>query len=430
MSGPLLKEAPVLPPLPENVNETFKILENNPVVKDALKQIKEEEQLTMADQIALTEIEAPPFHEEVRAAYFADRLRELGLTNVRIDREGNVIGIRPGKGNGPRLVLGAHLDTVFPAGTNVKVRREGTKYYAPGISDDARGLAVVLEVLRTLQNFNIQTEGDLLFIGSVGEEGNGDLRGGKYLFSSKEEHIDGFISVDSACVARLLHGSTGSRRFRVTYEEPGGHSWAAFGIPSATHALGRAIAKIADLTVPETPKTTFTVGTVVGGSTVNSIAAKATMEIDTRSINNEELNKIVDKVLPLLTEACEEENKRWNASEENKIKVIIDPIGHRPAGDQPDSSPVLLAARGAMKAVGIELRSYDCASTDQNVPLSLGIPATTIGGGGSEGHNHSLTEWYDSTDSYLGPQLALMTVLSLVGLEGQTKPLLPKRTAS
>ena len=391
MSGPLLKEAPVLPPLPENVNETFKILENNPVVKDALKQIKEEEQLTMADQIALTEIEAPPLHEEVRAAYFADRLRELGLTNVRIDREGNVIGIRPGKG---------------------------------------RGLAVVLEVLRTLQNFNIQTEGDLLFIGSVGEEGNGDLRGGKYLFSSKEEHIDGFISVDSACVARLLHGSTGSRRFRVTYEGPGGHSWAAFGIPSATHALGRAIAKIADLTVPETPKTTFTVGTVVGGSTVNSIAAKATMEIDTRSINNEELNKIVDKVLPLLTEACEEENKRWNASEENKIKVIIDPIGHRPAGDQPDSSPVLLAARGAMKAVGIELRSYDCASTDQNVPLSLGIPATTIGGGGSEGHNHSLTEWYDSTDSYLGPQLALMTVLSLVGLEGQTKPLLPKRTAS
>ena len=253
---------------------------------------------------------------------------------------------------------------------------------------------------------------------------------GKYLFSSKEEHIDGFISVDSACVARLLHGSTGSRRFRVTYEGPGGHSWAAFGIPSATHALGRAIAKIADLTVPETPKTTFTVGTVVGGSTVNSIAAKATMEIDTRSINNEELNKIVDKVLPLLTEACEEENKRWNASEENKIKVIIDPIGHRPAGDQPDSSPVLLAARGAMKAVGIELRSYDCASTDQNVPLSLGIPATTIGGGGSEGHNHSLTEWYDSTDSYLGPQLALMTVLSLVGLRGQTKPLLPKRTAS
>lgn len=345
MSGPLLKEAPVLPPLPENVNETFKILENNPVVKDALKQIKEEEQLTMADQIALTEIEAPPFHEEVRAAYFADRLRELGLTNVRIDREGNVIGIRPGKGNGPRLVLGAHLDTVFPAGTNVKVRREGTKYYAPGISDDARGLAVVLEVLRTLQNFNIQTEGDLLFIGSVGEEGNGDLRGGKYLFSSKEEHIDGFISVDSACVARLLHGSTGSRRFRVTYEGPGGHSWAAFGIPSATHALGRAIAKIADLTVPETPKTTFTVGTVVGGSTVNSIAAKATMEIDTRSINNEELNKIVDKVLPLLTEACEEENKRWNASEENKIKVIIDPIGHRPAGDQPDSSPVLCRTR-------------------------------------------------------------------------------------
>lgn len=429
MSGPIPKEAPVLPPLPAHVAEVFQKLKSVPTIENALNKIKADEQLTMADQIALTEIEAPPFHEQVRAEYFAEQLRKLGLTNVRIDKEGNVIGIRRGVGSGPRLVLGAHLDTVFPAGTDVKVRKEGNKYYAPGISDDARGLAVVLEVLRTLQDFDIQTEGDLIFVGSVGEEGNGDLRGGKYLFSAKEEHIDGFISVDSAYVARLLHGSTGSRRFRVTYEGPGGHSWSAFGTPSAVHALGRAIAKIADLQTPADPKTTFTVGTIVGGTTVNSIAAKATMEIDTRSINNAELNKIVDKVLPLLTQACEEENKRWNADEENRVKVIINPIGHRPAGDQGDSSPVLLAARGAMDSVGIRLMAYDCASTDQNVPLSLGIPATTLGGGGAEGHNHSVTEWYDSTDSYLGPQLAFMTVLSLVGLKGETQPLLPKRPA-
>lgn len=427
MSDSMPAQIPPLPELPSNVLEVFKKLDEAPVIKDALKQMKADEQLTVEDQIALTEVEAPPFHEEERGKFFAEKLKELGLTNIRIDSVGNVIGTRPGRGNGPRLVVGAHLDTVFPQGTNVKVRREGNKYFAPGISDDARGLAVVLELLRVLQQFKIETEGDLLFVGSVGEEGNGDLRGGKHLFGAKEEHIDGFISIDSADVSVLLHGSTGSRRFRVTYEGPGGHSWAAFGTPSAVHALGRAIAKIAELQVPVEPKTTFTVGTIIGGTTVNSIAAKATMEIDTRSINNDELNKLVDRVLPLLKEACEEENKRWGATAENEIKVTIEPIGHRPAGDQPDTSPVLLAARAAMESVGIKLRSYCCASTDQNVPLSLGIPATTLGGGGSEGHNHSVTEWYDATDSYLGPQLALMTVLSLVGVQGLTLPLLPKR---
>lgn len=427
MSDSMPSKLPPLPELPSAVTEVFRKLKESSTIKEALKQIKLDEQLTIEDQIALTEVEAPPFHEDERGKFFAEKLRTLGLTNVRTDAEGNVIGTRPGSGNGPRLVIGAHLDTVFPQGTNVKVRREGKKYYAPGISDDARGLAVVLEVLRILEQFKIQTDGDLLFVGSVGEEGNGDLRGGKYLFGAKEEHIDGFISIDSADVSVLLHGSTGSRRFRVTYEGPGGHSWAAFGTPSAVHALGRAIAKIAELQVPAEPKTTFTVGTIIGGTTVNSIAAKATMEIDTRSINNDELNKIVDRVLPLLSEACEEENKRWNATAENEIKVVIEPIGHRPAGDQPHSSPVLLAARAAMDSVGIKLCSYCCASTDQNVPLSLGIPATTLGGGGSEGHNHSVTEWYDSTDSFLGPQLALMTVLSLVGVKNLTSPLLPKR---
>lgn len=420
-------QAAALAPVPSIVTDTLDRLSLIPIIKSALGQIKKDEALTIEDQISLTEVEAPPFHEEARAEYFARQLKDLGLKNVRIDGIGNVIGVRPGSGNGPRLVLGAHLDTVFPKGTNVKVRRENGILYAPGISDDARGLAVLLEVLRTLNAFDIKTEGDLLFIATVGEEGNGDLRGSKHLFAAGEEHIDGFISVDGADIGVLLHGSTGSRRFRVTFSGPGGHSWSNFGIPNANHALGRAIAKIADLQVSESPKTTFSVGTIQGGSSINAIPAKAQLELDTRSINNDDLNKLVERILPIFEEACEAENKRWNATEETKIKLSIEPIGHRPAGDQQNDSPILLAARASMNHLGIALTTYGCASTDQNVALSLGIPATTLGGGGKEGYNHSLKEWYDPTDSYLGPQLTFLSALALVGLEAETLPLLPKR---
>lgn len=416
-----------LAPIPQPVLDVFDKLSSNQAVSDAITQAQTDEQLTLRDQIELTEIEAPPFHEEVRAANFAERLKALGLESVRIDKEGNVIGIRPGVGNGPRLVLAAHLDTVFPAGTPVKVRQEGTRYYAPGISDDARGLAVILEVLRLMQQYKIETVGDVLFVGTVGEEGNGDLRGSKYLFGSKEEHIDGFISVDGVNINRILHGATGSRRYRAIYEGPGGHSWNAFGNASAIHALGRAIAKIADLHTPEDPRTTFTVGTIVGGTTVNAIAAKAEAEIDMRSINNDALNTLVETVLEILQKAADEENARWNATGDKEIKLKLIPIGHRPGGDQSDDTSVLLAARGAMERLGIPLLKYTHASTDQNVAMSLGIPATTLGGGGSEGNNHNVTEWYDSTDSYLGPQLALLTALSLVGVKELTTPLLSKQ---
>lgn len=199
-------QAAALAPVPSIVTDTLDRLSLIPIIKSALGQIKKDEALTIEDQISLTEVEAPPFHEEARAEYFARQLKDLGLKNVRIDGIGNVIGVRPGSGNGPRLVLGAHLDTVFPKGTNVKVRRENGILYAPGISDDARGLAVLLEVLRTLNAFDIKTEGDLLFIATVGEEGNGDLRGSKHLFAAGEEHIDGFISVDGADIGVLLHG--------------------------------------------------------------------------------------------------------------------------------------------------------------------------------------------------------------------------------
>lgn len=415
-----------LPPLLPPTEQAIAQLMAAPALQAALAAALRDDALTLADQIALSEIESPPFHEDVRAADFARRLRELGLTDVRIDTEGNVIGVRPGTGGGPRLVLAAHLDTVFPAGTDVKVRQEGQRYFGPGISDNARGLAVLLQILRTLTEQDIKTTGDLWFVGTVGEEGNGDLRGCKALFANNPT-IDGFIAVDGVAVTRILANATGSRRYRVRYEGPGGHSYNAFGLPSATHALGRAIAAISEVPVPDEPRTTFTVGTVKGGTTVNAIAANAELELDMRSNDGEELKRLEATILPLLEAAASAENRRWNAPADKQIKLVLESIGDRPGGQQPPETSVLQAARGAQAALGIALLKYSAASTDHNVPVSLGIPATTLGGGGAEANNHTLREWYEPINAWQGPQLSLLTALALVGVDGVSQPLLSLR---
>jgi tripeptide aminopeptidase len=419
---------PELPPLLPQTERVMAQLTAASAVGAALAAVERDDALALADQIALSEIESPPFHEEVRAADFARRLRELGLSDVRVDAEGNVIGVRPGTGTGPRLVFAAHLDTVFAAGTDVKVRRDGERYLGPGISDNARGLAVLLQILRTLNEQGLETIGDVLFVGTVGEEGNGDLRGCKALFAT-DGAIDGFIAVDGVAVTRILANATGSRRYRVGYEGPGGHSYNAFGNPSATHALGRAIAAISEIEVPDQPRTTFTVGTVKGGTSVNSIAARAEMELDMRSDSGDELGRLEARVLPLLEAAAAAENRRWNAPADKEVKLVLTPIGNRPAGQQAPETPVLQAARAAQAALGIPLLKYSAASTDHNVPVSLGIPATTLGGGGIEGNNHTLREWYEPTRAWQGPQLALLTALALVGVAGVSEPLLAVRTA-
>ncbi|MEG2154961.1 MAG: M20/M25/M40 family metallo-hydrolase [Burkholderiaceae bacterium] len=415
-----------LPPLLPPTEQAIAQLMAAPALQAALAAALRDDALTLADQIALSEIESPPFHEDVRAADFARRLRELGLTDVRIDTEGNVIGVRPGTGGGPRLVLAAHLDTVFPAGTDVKVRQEGQRYFGPGISDNARGLAVLLQIVRTLTEQDIKTTGDLWFVGTVGEEGNGDLRGCKALFANNPT-IDGFIAVDGVAVTRILANATGSRRYRVRYEGPGGHSYNAFGLPSATHALGRAIAAISEVPVPDEPRTTFTVGTVKGGTTVNAIAANAELELDMRSNDGEELKRLEATILPLLEAAASAENRRWNAPADQQIKLVLESIGDRPGGQQPPETSVLQAARGAQAALGIALLKYSAASTDHNVPVSLGVPATTLGGGGAEANNHTLREWYEPINAWQGPQLSLLTALALVGVDGVSQPLLSLR---
>jgi tripeptide aminopeptidase len=399
-------------------------LAGTPAVKQALDFIKAEDERTLKDQIELTEIPAPPFKESVRAAEYLKRFKALGLSDARIDAEGNVIGVRKGTGRGPVLVVSAHLDTVFPEGTDVKVKVKDNRYAAPGIYDDGRGLAALLTVVRALNQANVRTVGDIVFVGTVGEEELGDLRGVKAFFRDNK-NVDGFISFDGVDISRIVNQATGSRRWRIIYTGPGGHSFSAFGLPSATHALGRAIAKISEVRTPENPKTTFTVGTLKGGTSVNAIAADAELGLDMRSNSAVELKKLEEQILALAREAADDENKRWGKPD--TIKVEFKLVGDRPAGGSSMDSPMLHAARKGVAAVGGEVKSIIASSTDSNLPISLGIPAVTLGSGGVGGGSHGPGEWYSPVNAWLGPQSEFLTILSLVGLEGVTQPLLPKR---
>jgi acetylornithine deacetylase/succinyl-diaminopimelate desuccinylase-like protein len=399
------------------------ILTNRAVTK-AVDAIKADGARTIEEQRRITEIPAPPFKEAVRAEYFLKRFKELGLTDAAIDREGNVIGLRNGSGAGPKLVVSAHLDTVFPEGTDVTVKERDGMLLAPGIGDDSRGLAVLLAVLKALDDGGLRTVGSLLFVGTVGEEELGNLRGVKALFRDHKD-IDGFLSIDGPGVDRIVNRATGSRRYEIVFKGPGGHSFQEFGLPSAIHAMGRAIAKIADVQTVADPKTTFTVGTVRGGTSVNAIAAEARMTIDMRSDNADELAKLEKHMLALVEEGAAEENRRWNS---DKIRVELSLIGARPAGAVPENEAIVLASRRAVSAVGGPTKATLAgSSTDANIAMSLGIPAVTLGGGGDGGGWHSPNEWYRPTEAYRGPQQVLLTVLALAGLEGVSQPLLAVR---
>lgn len=416
-----------IPPLSEEVLAQVKKLAEKPEVKAAMEQAAREVDRAMEEQIELCEIEAPTFHEEVRARRVAELMRAYGLTDVVTDPIGNVVGRRPGKGNGPVLALGAHMDTVFPAGTDVKVRREGNIYRAPGIGDNCSGLRALLQILRMFNDQKIETEGDILFVGTVGEEGNGDIRGSKALFDGTR-HIDGFIAIDSTDVGRVLNGATGSHRWRLSVDGKGGHSYAEFGrCPSAIHAICRAGAKVGCFKVPADPKTTYTIGTIKGGTTVNTIAAHCEVEVDMRSVSNEELLKLEARVLKAFEEAVQEENDFWGITDESlKLKLTKTQIGNRPAGMRPDDCPVLQTARSAQKVLSIELTKYMCSSTDANAPMSLGIPSTCLCSGGRGVNAHSVTEYFEKVDTQLGPQLVFLTAAALVGACGE-KPVLPVR---
>lgn len=405
------------------VQQVYSKLATDAMVQTGIDFLAADHQQTIEDQIAINQVAAPPFKETERALYYMDKLRGLGLDDVQQDAEGNVFGVFRGSGAGPRLFVSAHLDTVFAAGTDVTVKEKDSKLYAPGIADNARGLAAILSVIRGLKKAGVKTVGDIVFGGNVGEEGLGDLRGIKAFFRENAD-IDGYIAVDGVKEQIITYLATGSRRYEITYRGPGGHSWNAFGLPSAIHALGRAIAKIGDIQTSSQPKTTFTVGTISGGTSVNSIAADASMLLDLRSASEAELKKLETQVMDLLQIAVEEENARWGST---AISVEIKLVGDRPAGQQSPDLPIVQAAWAASAAVNVPPEFGPASSTDANLPMSLGIPAIRLCGGGAEGNNHSLDEWYDPANGYRGPQKIFMTLLGLVGVAGLSEPLLPKR---
>lgn len=380
-----------------------------------LAAVRQDEASTIADQVAICEIPAPPFNEQARAADYARRLKGAGIEDVRTDAVGNVIGEWAGSVPGPLVVLSAHLDTVFPPGTDVTVSREGQLLKGPGIVDDCRGLAVVLAVARAWTASGLQPRGRLVFVATVGEEGAGNLRGVRHLFDKElAGQIDAFVSVDGAGGA-ITYGAVGSHRYKVTYRGPGGHSFGAFGMPNPMHALGRAIAKIAEFQVPAEPKVTFSVGILEGGTSVNSIPFSAAMSIDMRSLDVNALDEIDSEFRAAVQTALEEENNRWDSSIE--LTYDIEVIGIRPAGLQPENAPIVRAALDAARAAGIDAQ-LNRASTDSNIPISLGIPAVTIDGGGHGTGAHSPSvETFDTTDSYRGSQWALLLTLALTGVE-------------
>ena len=386
----------------------------NPRVRDALTGLQRDNAWTLEQQRSICEIAAPPFKEAQRAGEFRKRLEALGLTNARIDREGNVIAERPGVGRGPTVLISGHLDTVFPEGTDVTVTREGTLLRGPGISDDCRGLAVVLAVARALDQAKVQTEGTILFVGTVGEEGAGNLRGVRHIFTREMPgRVAYFISVDGAG-SDVTSRAVGSHRYRVTFRGPGGHSYGDFGMPNPIHALGRAIARVAEIRVPEQPRTTFSVGLIGGGTSVNSISATGTMDVDLRSESRVALDSLDAALRRAVAAALEEENARWPRSRV-RLSVDVDTIGIRPAGAQPDSALIVRVALAAGRAVGLTPRTT-ASSTDANLPMSLGVPSITIDGGGRGRGAHALEEVYDDApDGYRGAQWAALIAVALAG---------------
>ncbi len=381
-----------------------------PAVRGALDMARATETATIDEQVRLCEIPAPPFKEAARAAAYADAFRAAGLRNVRIDSAGNVLGERPGRAARPHLVFSAHLDTVFPEDTDVRVTREGSILRGPGIGDDCRGLAVVLAVIRALNQANVETNGTITFVGTVGEEGLGDLRGVKALFGETlAGQVDRFVSVDGTGLG-ITHIAVGSLRYRVTFSGPGGHSYGAFGIANPMHALGRAISSFADTRPPADPKTTFSVGRIGGGTSVNAIPADAWMEVDMRSADQEALRALESRFRVAVAAALTAENARWD--QKGRISVTETLVGARPAGAIPATAPIVQAAVSVTQALGAKVELSE-GSTDANIPLSLNIPAITIDAGGNGTGSHTVEEAFDTTDSWRGTQRAVLLAIAL-----------------
>ncbi|MGI4856286.1 MAG: M20/M25/M40 family metallo-hydrolase [Janthinobacterium lividum] len=371
----------------------------------------------VADIVALTQIPAPPFQEAARAKAFADMLKATGLEDVTIDAEGNAYGVRRGTGEAPAVVIVAHLDTVFPEGTDVTVKRDGNTLRAPGIADDTCSLAVLLAFKRAMDAARVRTRSDIIFMGSVGEEGEGNLRGMRYLFTKSplKDKIGCLIAFEPGATGRIFNAGVGSKRYRITFKGPGGHSSADFGMVNPAYALGNAITAIGKITVPVQPRTTYNVGIIDGGTSVNSIPHAAMMEIDLRSREQESLAKVEKAILAIPRVAADEENRR-GSNIKGGITYDIRLIGDRPMGRVANSADIVLAAAAAIRAADIEPKLV-MGSTDANLPMSLGIAAIALESGLTGVRSHSLEESLTlDSDKDLGyMSIALATVLRVAG---------------
>jgi len=394
-------------------------LADHPAVRPALQHVVAMEQELLEDLVELTEIPAPPFGEGPRGERFAEMLAEAGLTDISTDDAGNVIGRRPGRSADRVIALTAHLDTVFPPDTDVTVRIDGNRYIAPGVGDNTRGLVVLLGILRALEQANIGTEADVLFIGNTGEEGLGDLRGVKHLFREGGPRIDAMIAVDGGKTERLVYGGVGSHRYRVTFEGPGGHSWGAFGTANPHHALGRAIEKfvtIAPGVNSEDEKTSFSIGRIGGGTSINSIPFESWLEVDMRSGSQDKLDEIDALFQAAVQEALDEENAA--RTEGDALTVTVEQVGKRPAARGDRESDLVQGAAAAIAWAGLE-PDYRLSSTDANYPISIGVPAITLSRGGISKDSHSPAESWENVDSHLGLQIVMLTLLDAAGIAAE-----------
>ena len=367
----------------------------------------------LTTQIALSEIPSPTGDEQARGASVAHRFRRLGLNAVRVDDVGNVLATRDGDADVAPVVVCAHLDTIFPAGTPVGVAREGRHLQGPGIVDNSRGLAAMLALAEAIDGRRVRTRRPIVFAATVGEEGAGDLRGVKHLFAHMLAQPAACIALDGAGDDRIVTRALGARRFRVTFHGAGGHSWAAFGVPNPVHAAGATAAKLAALPLPRTPRTTLSVCRIGGGISVNAIPDEAWLEIDLRSSSADILERCSADIQQAVRVAVHEENARRSPGTAT-LSTTITTIGDRPCGEVDAEHPLVRAAMQATRAIG-RTPELATASTDANVPISLGIPAIAIGAGGRGGGVHTSAEWYDNTEGTLGVARALTVLVAAAG---------------
>ena len=387
-----------------------------PQVQNAFQYFDEEAKAITEAQIKICSIPAGPFSEEDRAEYLRTQFLELGLADVEIDDEGNCLGLYSGSVTHPLMVVSAHLDTVFPKDTDFTIKRVGDRLLAPGISDDGCGLAAVLALINALVRTDTRTYGSILFVGTVGEEGEGNLRGVRHLFTKGKwaGQIDSFLSFDGPGIDRITNQALGSRRYRVTLNGSGGHSWGDFGVPNPVHALGNAISRLTSYPLPRNPRTTFNVGKVQGGTSVNAIPSQASMDVDLRSSDETELQRLDAYFRKIVHEAVGRENSLKRPGD-STLNLSLELVGERPSGQTDPKSPLVELACEATRALGVEPQ-LDQASTDSNVPIALGVPAITIGAGGASGFSHTLEEWYEPKNRDQGLKRGMLIALGTVGL--------------